>query len=64
MVDYSETIEVYHLKVGTYSKLNEYIEINVYWRSRPFFDFCPRSLRMKLDPGPLVLLYHISSYIE
>ena len=27
MVDYSESIEVYSIKVGIYSKLNEYMEI-------------------------------------
>ena len=30
MVDYSETIEVYDIKVGIYSKLNEIIEIYMY----------------------------------
>ena len=51
MLDYSETIEVYDIKVGLYSKLNEYIEIHVYMyqRSRSFFDLCPRSFSMKLD---------------
>ena len=49
MLDYSEKIEVYYIKVGMYSKLNEYIEIYMYQRSRSFFDICPRSLRMKLD---------------
>ena len=27
MADYSETIEVYGIKVGIYSKLNDYMEI-------------------------------------
>ena len=38
MVDYSETVEVYNIKVGIYSKLTENM-----------FDLCLRSLRMKLD---------------
>ena len=35
MLDYSETIEVY---VIIYSKLNEYMKIYMYQRSRSFFD--------------------------
>ena len=49
MVDYSETIEVYDIKVGTYRKLTEYMEIYIYQRSRSFYDLCLRSLRMKLQ---------------
>ena len=45
MVDYSETIKVYGIKFGIYSKLNEYVVIYLYQRSRSFFDLCPRSLR-------------------
>ena len=37
-VDYSETMEVYDVKVGISNKL---MEIYMYQRSRPFFDFCP-----------------------
>ena len=44
MVDYTESIEVYDIKVGIYSKLNEYMETYMYQRSRPFIDLCPRSL--------------------
>ena len=44
MVDYSETIEVYDIKVGIHSKLNEHREIYMYQRPRAFFDLCPRSL--------------------
>ena len=40
MVDYSETIEVYGVKAGIYSKLNEYM----HQRSRSFFDLCPSLL--------------------
>ena len=46
MVDYSETIEEYGIKVGIYSKQNKYMETCMYQRSRSFFDdHCPRSLR-------------------
>ena len=46
MVDYSETIEVYGIKVGIYSKQKYmYMETFMYQRSRSFFDHCPRSLR-------------------
>ena len=45
MVHYSESIEVCDIKVGTYSKLNEYMETYMYQRSRSFFDIFPRSLR-------------------
>ena len=44
-MDYSETIEVYDIKAGIYSRLNEYMEIYIYQRSRSFFDVCTRSLR-------------------
>ena len=48
-MDYSETIQVYDMKVGMYSKLTEYMYIYMYQRSRSFFVLCIRSLRMKLD---------------
>ena len=44
MVDYSETIEVYDIKVGIHNKLNEYREICMYQRSKSFFGLCQRSL--------------------
>ena len=37
MVDYSENIEVYDIKVGIYGKLNEYMEKFMQQRSRSFF---------------------------
>ena len=49
MVDYSETIEVYDIKVVIYSKQNGYMKIYMYQEVRSFFDVCPRSLRMILD---------------
>ena len=45
MVDYSETIEIYGIKVGIYSTLTEYMEIRMYQRSRSVCDICSRSLR-------------------
>ena len=44
-MDFSETIEIYGIKVGIYSTLTEYMEVYVYQRSMSFFDLCPRSLR-------------------
>ena len=40
MVDYSEIINVYDLKVGIYSKLKEYREIYMYQRSISFLYLC------------------------
>ena len=48
MVDYSETIEVYDIKVDIYSTLTEYMEVYMYQRSRSFFHLCPKSLRFHL----------------
>ena len=45
MVDYSETIKIYGIKVGIFSTLNEYMEVYMYQRSMSLFDLCPRSLR-------------------
>ena len=41
MMDHLETIEVYGIKIGIYSKPNEYMEIYMYQRSRSFFNLCP-----------------------
>ena len=38
MVDYSETIKIYDIKVCIHNKLNEYRERYMYQRSRSFFD--------------------------
>ena len=52
MVDYAETIEVYDIEVGIYSKLNEYMEIFMYqsltcFQSHSYFiisnSFCPEA---------------------
>ena len=48
MVDYSETIEVYDIKVGIYCKLTEDMETYMYQRSRSFFNLCLKLLTMKL----------------
>ena len=44
MMDYSETIEVYNIKVGIHSKLKQHRKIHKYQRLRSFFDLRPRSL--------------------
>ena len=43
-MDLSETIGVYDVKVNIWSKLNEYINIYEYQRSRSFIDLGPRLL--------------------
>ena len=40
-VDFSETIIVYDIKVGSCSQLNEYMKLYEYQRSRSFIDFGP-----------------------
>ena len=45
MVDNSETFEVCE------SKLNDYMEIYMYQRSKSFFDVCPRSLEWNWISG-------------
>ena len=52
--------EVYDIKIGIYSQLNDYMEIYMYYRSRLYFDLCLRSLEKKTgsqvnDTGPIVL---------
>ena len=47
MEDYTETNDIYDIKVSIYvlrSKLNESMEIYMYQKSMSFFDLCPRSL--------------------
>ena len=48
IMDFSETIVVYDIKVGRFIQLNEYINLYDYQRSRPFIDLCPRSLRLNI----------------
>ena len=40
-MDFSETIEVYDIKVGRCSQLNEYMKLSEYQRSRSFTDLGP-----------------------
>ena len=40
-IDFSETIVVYDIKVGSCSQLNEYMKLYEYQRSRSFIDFGP-----------------------
>ena len=47
-MDFSETIVVCDIKVGRYSQLNEYMNLDEYQRSRSFIDLCPRSLRFNI----------------
>ena len=44
-MDFSETVVVYDVKVGRCSKLNQYMNLYEYQRSRSFIDLHPRSLR-------------------
>ena len=44
-LDFIETIEVYELKNGVYSRLSKYLNTYEYQRTRSLFDFGPRSLR-------------------
>ena len=44
-MDFSETIVVYDIIVGRCSKVNEYMNLYEYQRSRSFIDLGPRSLR-------------------
>ena len=48
IMDFSETIVVYDIKVGRFIQLNEYMNLYDYQRSRPFIDLCPRSLRLNI----------------
>ena len=44
IMDFSETIVVYDIKVGRFSQLNEYMNLYEYQRSKSFIDLRPRSL--------------------
>ena len=44
-MDFSETVVVYDVKVDRCSKLNEYMNLYEYQRSRSFIDLHPRSLK-------------------
>ena len=48
IMDFSETIVVYDIKVGRFSLLNEYMNHYEYQRSRSFTELRPRSLRFNI----------------
>ena len=48
IMDFSETVVVYDIKVGRFIQLNDYMNLYEYQRSRPFIDLCPRSLRLNI----------------
>ena len=48
-MDFSETFVVYDVKVGWCSKLNQYMNLYEYQRSRSFIDLHPRSLWFKFS---------------
>ena len=48
IMDFSETIVVYDIKVGRFSLLNEYMNNCEYQRSRSFIELRPRSLRFNI----------------
>ena len=48
IMDFSETIVVYDIKVGRFSLLNEYMNHFEYQRSRSFIELRPRSLRFNI----------------
>ena len=48
IMDFSETIVVYDIKVGRFSQLNEHMNLYEYQRSSSFIDFRPRSLRFNI----------------
>ena len=45
IMDFSETVVVYDIKIGRFSLLNEYMNYYEYQRSRSFIELLPRSLR-------------------
>ena len=48
IMDFSETIVVYDIRVGRFSLLNEYMNHYEYQRSRSFIELHPRSLRFNI----------------
>ena len=48
IMDFSETIVVYDIKVGRFIQLNEYMDVYENQRSRSFIDLRPRSLRSNI----------------
>ena len=60
IMDFSETIVVYDIKVGRLIKLNEYMNLYEYQTSKSFIDLHPRSLRFNLFK--LLLLRNRKAY--
>ena len=56
IMDFSETIVVYDIKVGSFIQLNEYMNLYEYQRSSSFTDLHPRSLSFNIFK--LLLLIH------
>ena len=48
IMDFSEPVVVYDIKVGRFSQLNEYMNLHEYQRSWSFSDLRPRSLRFNI----------------
>ena len=48
IMDFSETIVVYDIRVGRFIELNEYMNLYECQRSRSFIDLGPRSLRFNI----------------
>ena len=48
IIDFSENIVVYDIKVGRFIQLNEYMNLYEYQRSRSFIDLYPRSFRLTI----------------
>ena len=48
IMDFSETIVVYNIKVGRFSLINEYMNHYEYQRSKSFIELRPRSLRFNI----------------
>ena len=48
IIDFSETVEVYDIKVGRFCLLNEYMNHYEYQRSRSFIELHPRPLRFNI----------------
>ena len=65
---FSETVVVYDVKVGRCSKLNEYMNLYAYQRSRSFIDPHPRSLKFTFSnffsleiSRPIEFKFHVES---
>ena len=48
VLDFSETVVAYDVRVGRCSQLNDYMNLYEYQRSRSFIDLSPKSLRLNI----------------